>query len=92
MILAACQNGQALSRIGLVAGKKVGLAVKRNRARRLLREAARHLYGQLAPGWDIVLIARLATSRAAARDVYAALADTARRAGLLEMQQAVHDA
>lgn len=46
-------------RIGLVAGRKVGTAVARNRAKRRLRHAAR--VADLAPGRDYVLIASSAT-------------------------------
>lgn len=47
-------------RIGTTASKKVGNAVKRNRARRIMKEA---LYQMplCADGYDIVLVARAAT-------------------------------
>ena len=32
--------------------------MRRNRAKRLMREAVRHRLDRLQPGWDIVLIAR----------------------------------
>ena len=51
-------NELAFSRVGFIVSKRVGNAVIRNRARRLLREAARHAYTQLVPGFDLVLIAR----------------------------------
>jgi len=46
-------------RFGVVASKRVGGAVERNRAKRLLREAARHLAGKLNHRniW-VVLVAR----------------------------------
>jgi len=55
----------ALTRVGYITSKKVGKAVKRNRARRLMREAMRHLADSIVEGWDIVLIAqpRLVTAR-----------------------------
>ncbi|MBO9344859.1 MAG: ribonuclease P protein component [Chloroflexi bacterium] len=46
------------TRAGYVVSRAVGKAVKRNRARRLLREAMRRLADRLLPGWDIVLIAQ----------------------------------
>ncbi len=45
-------------RIGISAGKSVGGAVQRNRAKRLLREAARPLIPFIRTGWDLVLLAR----------------------------------
>lgn len=55
--LSANTNGP-LTRVGYITSKKVGGAVQRNRARRLLREAMRHLAGQIGTSWDIVLIAQ----------------------------------
>lgn len=50
-------------RLGLTASRKVGNAVCRNRARRRLREIARHeLRNRPLSGADIVLIARKATA------------------------------
>ena len=46
------------ARVGITASKKIGNAVKRNRARRLLRESIRVLYPQLKPGYDLVLVSR----------------------------------
>jgi ribonuclease P protein component len=45
-------------RVGVTAGRSVGGAVQRNRAKRLLREAIRPLLPDLLPGWDLILIAR----------------------------------
>ncbi len=45
--------------VGFTATKKIGKAVARNRARRRLREAARHLMPRFASaGWDYVFVAR----------------------------------
>jgi ribonuclease P protein component len=48
----------ATARLGLVVSKKVGGAVLRNRARRLLREAYRLHQHDLAQVVDLVLVAR----------------------------------
>ena len=46
------------SRAAWVTGKRVGGAVARNRARRLLREAWRALWPGVIEGFDLVLVAR----------------------------------
>ncbi len=46
------------NRYTVVAGKKVGRAVQRNRAKRVVREALRHWHPDLLPGHDIVVIVR----------------------------------
>jgi ribonuclease P protein component len=50
------ERTSGLPRIAVVASRRVGSAVARNRAKRLLREAARHV--DWRAGLDIVLIAR----------------------------------
>ena len=44
--------------IGVSAGRSVGSAVDRNRAKRLIRESVRSFLPTLQPGWNILLIAR----------------------------------
>ena len=59
-------DGDAL-RAAFVAGRRVGRAVARNRARRLLREAWRANLPRVRAGYDVVFVARpgLPASRAA---------------------------
>ena len=52
-------DGLADVRVGFTCSKKVGNAVARNRAKRRLREVARHVLPIHArPGWDYALIGR----------------------------------
>ena len=46
------------NRLGITTGKKIGKAVKRNRARRLIRVAFRQLEPQLIETYDVVIVAR----------------------------------
>ncbi len=46
------------TRVAFVAGRRVGSAVRRNRARRRLREAWRLMADRVRPGADVVLVAR----------------------------------
>ena len=51
-------NGRPYNRLGITAGKKVGNAVCRNRAKRLIRLAYREAEAELPVGMDIVIVAR----------------------------------
>jgi ribonuclease P protein component len=50
-------NGLNLGRLGIAATKRLGGAVVRNRAKRLIREVFRR--NDIAPGFDIVVIPRV---------------------------------
>ncbi len=67
VVMRALPNGLKLSRYGLVASKRVGNAVVRNRQKRLLREILRQT--PLKPGWDIVFITRPAAANASFTDL-----------------------
>ena len=51
-------NGLPCNRLGITAGKKIGNAVKRNRAKRIIRAAYAAAELKLPIGLDIVVVAR----------------------------------
>ncbi|MGH2534304.1 MAG: ribonuclease P protein component [Thermomicrobiales bacterium] len=77
------------NRYAVIAGKKVGKAVQRNRCKRLAREAIRHLHPRLTPGHDLVVIVRGTVEELTGLDVaLASLEQIARRAHLLNQPSA----
>ena len=58
LMLYSRPNGLGHPRLGLSTSRKVGTAVRRNRIRRLLREAFRHLQHDLLAGYDLLVVVR----------------------------------
>lgn len=83
VILRVRANGLNHSRAAFVAGKKIGNAVIRNRAKRRLREALRPRFEQIPPGHDFVLIARGNITQAPFTDIQQAVEQVLQRAKLL---------
>ena len=51
-------NKNAASKLGISVSPKNGCAVKRNRAKRVIREAFSRLYSRIPPGYLIVVMGR----------------------------------
>ena len=84
-VLIYCRNDEAVSRFGFSASRRVGNAVKRNRGKRILREAVRLSLQEfeIDSGWDCLFIVRDRTPTAAFVDAQAAVLQLLERAGLL---------
>ncbi|MBA4380033.1 MAG: ribonuclease P protein component [Anaerolinea sp.] len=70
-------------RVGVAAGLRVGNAVRRNRAKRLLRAAMQNVHRKIVPGFDLLLIARQPLPFANLSQTQEALSALLTRAGLL---------
>jgi ribonuclease P protein component len=76
--------GDSQSRLGVITSGKIGNAVVRNRARRLLREVFRLHQHELAQPVDLVLIARASIRGKGRAEVEKDFLTTLRKARLLE--------
>lgn len=56
------KNRLGFTRVGITSGKKIGNAVKRNRARRVIRAAFDQCEDRLSGSFDIVFVARTKTT------------------------------
>lgn len=65
------------------AGRRVGGAVVRNKARRRVKEAVRVAYADIATGWDLVFIVRPRAAEADYGEIAAAVQTLLGRAGAL---------
>ena len=83
VVLIVQSNNQPRVKIGVAAGRTVGTAVYRNRAKRLLREAMRTLIPNIASGLDLILIARPGLVSATLEDTHHALLSLLQRARIL---------
>ena len=84
MVLWLRSGDDASLRLGVVASKKVGNAVARARAKRLLREAYRRNRFRMAGPFDVVMVARRDILAAPWNDIEGELLELAKFAGLLE--------
>lgn len=75
-------NKSAVSRIGIIAGKKVALkATARNLVKRRTKEAFAALYPKLAKGYDIVVTLKGSALGKSFSEIEAAASEVTRRIG-----------
>jgi ribonuclease P protein component len=85
-LLIVYQTQLPTNRFAFSASKRVGNAVARNRAKRLLREAVRTHLKAVSPGWDFLFVARSATAETTFAEVEEAVLQLLKRANVLEKE------
>lgn len=83
VVVYCMKKSGAAPRVGITASKKIGNAVKRNRARRVIRESTRELYPHMKPGYDLVLVSRGKTPFVNSKTVMTDIASALEELGVL---------
>lgn len=82
--LKATTNDLGRSRAGFIVSNKISKsAVKRNRIKRLMREAVRLRWQEISPGFDMVFMARADISEMSFADVDKGVDSLLKKSGLL---------
>ncbi len=84
VVIFCLKNNLGFNRISYLASKKVGNSVKRNRARRLMRESIRTTDLKLLQGYDIIIIARNTINDRKCADVKKSIEAAAKRLKLID--------
>ena len=78
------RNGLKETRVGITSGKKIGGAVQRNRARRVIRAAYALQEGSFNANYDIVFVARTRTTQVKMQQVAADMEGHFKSLGVLK--------
>ncbi len=84
IVLVAAPNDLQTTRFAVVASRTLGISVKRNRAKRLIRAVLQELIPSIEPGWDLIIIARRPLSDSSFEKTQKALKNVLNRAQLLK--------
>lgn len=85
LVVYAMKNRVGVCRVGITTSKKIGNAVARNRARRVIRAAFQEVMRTQTPscGWDFVFVARTRTTHVKSTLVAASMRDAFLELGVL---------
>lgn len=87
VVLFFIRNNLKYNRKAFLASKKVGNAVERNRARRLMKENFRKMGDNIKEGYDILFIARNNIKGEKCKDVSKSMNQVIKRANLFKAKQ-----
>ena len=83
LVVYVSRNRTRNLRVGITTSKKIGNAVKRSRARRVIREALRAGAPEIRTGYDLILVARAKTPFVKSTEIEVALREQLLKAGVL---------
>lgn len=87
LVMYVRKNRAGSCRIGITASKKIGNAVQRNRARRVIREAFRQVNLPLKGNYDVVFVARTKTVHKKSTDIYNVMLPMLIEAGVVKNEE-----
>ena len=89
LVVYICKNRNLGTRVGITSSKKIGNAVQRNRARRVIRAAVDMVVPKEGLGnVDLILVARTSTAGQKSTQVAALLKKLLKKAGVLKTDEA----
>lgn len=71
------------NRLGITVSKKIGKAVLRNRAKRIIKEAYRSLEGSVSSGYDFVIVARVSINGKKMGEIAESLEKMLKKSGII---------
>lgn len=86
LVVYAMKNRAGFCRVGITVSKKTGIAVERNRSRRIIRAALREVMKQNETGnFDIVLVARTKTKHLKSTDLEPVILKLLQKTGVIKL-------
>ncbi|NPV53131.1 MAG: ribonuclease P protein component [Firmicutes bacterium] len=82
VVLYTLESGLPTSRVGFSVSKRLGCAVRRNRLKRLLREAYRSIDERVKEGFDLIVLPRWRANYSGFIEIKDALQALVKKAGL----------
>ena len=85
LVLYVLKNESGKNKLGISVSRKVGKSVTRNRVTRLIREVYRLVEVSVAPGCDLVFIARKPAGGAAFKDIQSSVCSLLKKQRILRL-------
>ena len=86
VVIYILKNRQGTTRVGITASKKIGGAVQRNRARRVIRYALLDVLPKNSGNWDFVFVARRQTPHIKSQHLAKTIQMLLSQSGMVEVQ------